>query len=222
MDIINVDGMSIDELNNVLTTEGLEQFGIKSRLWQGFKEQNAGNTEIAISYYNEVISEHPDYPEPFFYRARAMCMVNSIEQAISDLDKAILLKQDYAAALNYRGQIKLNIADYDNAITDLDQALCAMPENAPERVDVQCSLGIAMLFLQQFDLAIADFDKSISLNADNPETYYYRASAKHILGDYEGAIEDYNSAITKSRGHHLNALLGHEQVNRDWARNQEM
>ncbi|MEH2048682.1 tetratricopeptide repeat protein [Nostoc sp.] len=90
------------------------------------------------------------------------------EEAIADYDKAIDIKSDYADAYYKRGLAKSNLADDQD-----DQEAKKTYKNA-----------------------IKDYDQAIKIKSKYAdEAYYYRALAKHNLGDYKEAIEDYDQAI---------------------------
>jgi tetratricopeptide (TPR) repeat protein len=55
--------------------------------------------------------------------------------------------------------------------------------------------GITYGELGQYQLAIEDFNKAISLKQDYADAYYNRGYAYTNLGQYQRAIEDYNEVI---------------------------
>jgi tetratricopeptide (TPR) repeat protein len=55
--------------------------------------------------------------------------------------------------------------------------------------------GIFKLRLKEYEYAISDFDKAISLSPDFAEAYFKRGEAKSSSGSHYRAIEDYNTAI---------------------------
>lgn len=55
--------------------------------------------------------------------------------------------------------------------------------------------GFAKANLKDYQGAIADYDRSISINPNLPGPYDYRGLAKFILQDYAGAITDANKAL---------------------------
>ena len=57
------------------------------------------------------------------------------------------------------------------------------------------SSGILKCNYQNFQGAIIDFTKSLSIDPTRAETFYNRGIAKSKLEDYDGAIEDYSKAI---------------------------
>jgi tetratricopeptide (TPR) repeat protein len=55
--------------------------------------------------------------------------------------------------------------------------------------------GNAKKDVKDYEGAIADYSKAISINPDDADTYINRGNAKKNLGDYEGAMEDFDLAI---------------------------
>jgi tetratricopeptide (TPR) repeat protein len=55
--------------------------------------------------------------------------------------------------------------------------------------------GVAYVFSEKFDLAVADFDKAIALEPKEKYSYYFRGSAYHSLAQDDKAIPDFNEAI---------------------------
>lgn len=55
--------------------------------------------------------------------------------------------------------------------------------------------GVAFKNIDQFDKAIADYNKAIELKPDYADAYYNRARALDLKGEYDKAIADYNKAI---------------------------
>jgi tetratricopeptide (TPR) repeat protein len=61
--------------------------------------------------------------------------------------------------------------------------------------------------LGQYSTAIIQFNKSIELDADFPQSWLNRGIAKLGMKDYEGARRDFNQAITIRRGYALGYIL---------------
>ncbi|MCL2928495.1 MAG: tetratricopeptide repeat protein [Trichodesmium sp. St19_bin2] len=55
--------------------------------------------------------------------------------------------------------------------------------------------GLAKYEQQDYQSALAEFDRAIDIDSSHIDAYIYRGDAKDKLEDYEGAIADYNEAI---------------------------
>ena len=54
---------------------------------------------------------------------------------------------------------------------------------------------------KQYDDAIADYDRALSLDAENIEALYGRATAYFMVEEYQAAIADYEAVIELDPGH---------------------
>jgi lipoprotein NlpI len=72
--------------------------------------------------------------------------------------------------------------------------------------------GIAEGQGEDFEKAIADFDRAVQLNPNQAEVYNYRGVVKARKGDIEGAITDFDRAVQ------LNPKYPHAYLNRGIAR----
>ena len=95
------------------------------------------------------------------------------------------------------GLARLEANDLDEAIARFN-AVLSMP-NAPNQIidaaDVYRYRAYAFLLKEQYELAIADWDKAIALKPD-AWSYESRGLTHHNKGDYALAIADYGRAIS--------------------------
>ena len=88
---------------------------------------------------------------------------------------------------------QLNIDEYDKAIDYYNRAIY---QDSRLYRSILLERGRAKaLCKKNINLAILDFDKSIDMNPDYVEAHYYRADAKFVLGDLDGAKEDIEKAL---------------------------
>jgi tetratricopeptide (TPR) repeat protein len=117
------------------------------------------------------------------------------EPAIADFSRAIALKPDWADAYLGRGTARLLIGDDSGALLDAAKAIELRPA-APEGYFLRAAIKLKG---RNARAAIADYDEAISRGGINPsdllKIYIGRACAKDIIGDYAGAIRDYDQAI---------------------------
>jgi tetratricopeptide (TPR) repeat protein len=97
-----------------------------------------------------------------------------------------------ADAYALRGRIRLMQGKFEDAQADLEQALKLDPDN-PRTLAARA--GLKLIKDQDFDGAVADFDRVIEVIPDDGLRYFQRAFAKFHSGDAEGACNDLMSAI---------------------------
>ena len=70
----------------------------------------------------------------------------------------------------------------------------------------------ASLELSNYDAAIKDLDKAISLNPKNATYYYWRGVVKKTKGDYYGAIADYQQSLNISQNKNVSNALSKVRI----------
>jgi tetratricopeptide (TPR) repeat protein len=167
-----------------------------------------GQYSRAIEDYGQALHFRPDYPSALHNRGNAYAAKGQYDRALEDYNKAIEL-QPAPAALRNRGNVYRAKGDYEKALADLNAAIHSLASAAAldERGDIYLELGQnaraledfsaavrsqaddpdalqsrarAEFYLGQWNDAVADFQKSLSLDASNPYTliWLHLASAR--------------------------------------------
>lgn len=85
-----------------------------------------------------------------------------------------------------------------NAIRDCDNALNSGLLTDEDTVATYVNRGIVKIYAGSYDSAIADFDRAIKLNPDEPESYLNKGSAiLRMEGDPSQAITLFNEALAR-------------------------
>lgn len=181
---------------------------------------------LSIQYFNQVISMKPYLADPYFYRAVAKLNLGDYKGAEEDCTLAIERNPFIIDAYQVRGVARQTLRKYSEAIADYEEGLKQLPEHkyflmnkavcevAVKRYDEaeetyaklitlypkfdNAYLGRAQFYLEQKDTikALADVDKSISLNKNEANAYVFRSEIKfRHNNDTKGALEDMNEAI---------------------------
>ena len=97
---------------------------------------------------------------------------------------------DLVNLYNNRGNAYKSIEKYDEAMKDYDYAISKDPEYTTPYI------GKAHVYLKQEKLqeAIAMLDKVIEINPNIMTVYNSRAVVKSYIGDFDGAIKDWQTA----------------------------
>jgi len=97
-----------------------------------------------------------------------------------------------AAGYTSRAMAYATKMDGENAVADATQAI----ELSPETADYYQNRGSFYLyFLDLPELAMADYEKGLSLAPADPSMYLTRGLARNALGQTDQALEDYDKAI---------------------------
>ena len=147
-----------------------------------------GRPAEALPDLHRSLELEPRSPEAYYFRAVAHQKTNAPDQALADYSQALLLNPKYVEALIDRGMLQYSAQRYPQSIADLTQALPIAP--APMQVMVLSNRASAYLVSGQLDLALADANRALSLNANDARLYQLRATVYHALGQETEAQAD--------------------------------
>jgi tetratricopeptide (TPR) repeat protein len=151
----------------------------------------------ALADFNTALELKPG--EPIFHHARGRTyqQLGNFSAALADYDLVIEQKPLLAAVYDDRAEIYRLQGDYAQAIVDCTQSILLNPE----RIDAYFRRGIVRSELGELDLALADYDRIISiLPARGPtndpyqvRTYVQRSWLYFRQGKYSQAAQDCES-----------------------------
>jgi len=144
----------------------------------------------ALSDFSKAIALDTTYAEAFYNSGLAKYRLGNAEEAIPDYSKAIALRPKYVSAYNNRGNAYKAIKEFDAAMADFNKVISLNP-NVP---DVYNNIGALKNEIKEYHAAIEAFTKSIAINNNMPVAYKNRGYSKYMLGDIEGACNDWKKA----------------------------
>lgn len=115
------------------------------------------------------------------------------EKALELLDQCIEIDSTFADAYFHRGITYFKLSKYDSALEDFKQ----VHQIRPNQSIIWMYKGFAYRNKGKNDLALACFSNYISQNPKDTSAYSYilRGKIKYELGDFEGAVNDYDYAL---------------------------
>ena len=132
-------------------------------------------------------------------RATASLRMGELSHAIEDLDRIVALRPDYAGGYFLRGEVRLRENNYEQALTDLNQGFKIADPDGKSRnrflAKRYAQRGVAKLAQKDVDGAMADFNHSLELNPDVPDTYYVRSFAFERQKLLPQALADMETAV---------------------------
>jgi len=121
----------------------------------------------------------------------------SIENCTTAIEYETLPRRDLAGTYINRGILHMYRLGYAEAKRDFDSAIAIVPTVGEAYVD----RGAALVGLRNFREAIADLDRGLALNPEEPEkAYFNRALANEGLDNIPAAYRDYAHAAELKPG----------------------
>jgi tetratricopeptide (TPR) repeat protein len=106
------------------------------------------------------------------------------------LDSKSVRGEPLAELFAARGFQNLGLKKYDPAAQDFEESLKINP-----KASIFLWLGHAYRSQGKLDNAIASYGESIKLNAEDPDTHYFRGNAYRLNNELRKAVEDFDAAI---------------------------
>jgi len=163
---------------------------------RGFTKINLKNYIDAIEDFTKVIEINPKYTGIYYQRGFAKFAMKDYPGAIVDLTKNIETERFTEYSYYFRGRAYLEMADYygsmsySKSIEDFTAAIGLNSELAVAYHD----RSIAKSKMDDYPSAITDLTRSIEIEPDNPENYFFRGLLLNVLGENDQACEDFKMA----------------------------
>ncbi|MCF6367021.1 MAG: tetratricopeptide repeat protein [Bacteroidales bacterium] len=164
----------------------------------------------AIEHFSEAIKGKPDYRNAFYNRGVSKFELGKLNNdtvliatSIKDFTNALTEDGQFSDAYHYRANAKSELGKLDAAMKDYNLAIDLMlnKESNKGLHFYYSNRGITKGKLGDYDGAIADFDKALSITPEESGAYSNRGRAKMLKGDTEDAIKDFNTAISLDPKH---------------------
>jgi Flp pilus assembly protein TadD len=131
-----------------------------------------------------------------YQQGREQFKAKNYSEAIKSLSEVIKLNpnHEHGGAYFYRGTSYLHTDEYDVAIADLSKAV-SLQNNPYDLAGFLLNRGIAYSCKKNEVLALADFNRVISLDPKSWKVYYQRGNVYYDTNKVSLALKDYNKAI---------------------------
>jgi tetratricopeptide (TPR) repeat protein len=161
---------------------------------EGEAALRAGDYEVAIARYSDIIKANPR--DEFAYNSRGIAyrLTKDYRKAVTDFTEAIRLKREWMFSYN-RAVAYYDGGEPERAIADLTQALKEAPPKHVLRAD--CLILRARCYFDQekTDPALADLNRAVKLGSKDPEAYILRGILHKIRHNYGESLTNYEKAI---------------------------
>lgn len=170
----------------------LEQIEADTNLRQrALAEAQQGRYENAIRLFSRLIDRNPDSAIDYNNRGLVYFRHACYNAAIADYNKAIALNPRLDSVYNNRANFYACCGDLHAAIHDYERAIDLNPGN----VRAWINQGITFRDLNMYEEAIETLETALSFGQLEGHIYAELGRTRHLQGDWNFAIADYQHAI---------------------------
>ncbi|MBI4833378.1 MAG: tetratricopeptide repeat protein [Planctomycetes bacterium] len=147
--------------------------------YEGTEKFNAAFYAEAIYLFNRAIEIDPKLSEAYTNRAMAKCALEEYESALEDWKIYLTLEKEIYI---------IHKSEYEHAKEMVENMKSDPKSFYYRRADKEWNSN-------KLNEALADFTKVLELDPEDAEVYIKRGSIKETMGDFPGAVEDYEESI---------------------------
>lgn len=151
---------------------------------------NLGEYNDAAESFSHAIEKEPDEAEHYYDRSWSYCCMDRYEDSIVDINKAIEIDPKTSLLYYDRGRFEYWAERYKDGIVSLSKGIKMKPTENKYLVRGNCYMAI-----EEFDLALSDFNSSIEIDPEFARAYYRRGILYKKMELLEKAVQDFKKAI---------------------------
>ncbi len=158
---------------------------------EGLTHFRAGNYEIAIDRFEELVEQDAYHYEAVFYLGRCHFHLDNRTEALKHFSDVIDMEPDFYPAWFYRGRVHHGNENYQSALNDYNEAARINPD-------------LAVAYLERARIydrkdmrsqALENYNKNEELAGGSYQLYYNRAVLLNKMGHLDQALRDALRAI---------------------------
>lgn len=153
--------------------------------------QSSGEIEKAKECFRAAIKLKPNFPEAHNNLGNALGLTAAFDEAIECFERALNYKPNYIQAHKNYVIVLLNKGDLDGALKHVNQ-IC---EIDPTDHASQADLATHFRNNDRPDDAIECYSRALKVDPQNTEMLRNRGLTKSEMGDFDGAISDFEKAL---------------------------
>lgn len=159
------------------------------------KQLAKSDTAKAIKKLNQAINKDPNYAPFYLRRAEIKYLRHDYDPAMADLNSYCSLIKDCAETAFLKGMIRFRLGDYNGAIVHFSEQT-----EHHATAEGWFYLALSHMWLQNYPIAQNAFERSLSLNKNQPTAYYNAGVAAFRSEHFHAADSLFSKAILLSPG----------------------
>lgn len=172
----------------------LEELKIDGIFLEATTQKQLGNMEKAITLYDQVLSQNPNYAAAYFDKASVMFQKKEVNKAIELTQKSISLQPKNIWYRLQLGEIYLNISDFENAAKVYEELVEFKPD------ELEYYQQLVQIYNQKQDEAnmLKTFDRMEKKWGQSEELTMFKFRYFMDKKDYDNAEKEINKLQTAS------------------------
>ena len=151
---------------------------------------NLGEYNDAAESFSHAIEKEPNEAEHYYDRSWSYCNMDKYEDSIIDINKALEIEPKTSAFYYDRGRFEYWAERYKDAVISFTKGIELKPTE-----NKYLFRANSYMALEEFDLALADFNSSIEIDPEFAKAYYRRGILYKKMELLENAARDFKKAI---------------------------
>ena len=172
---------ALDNINRALNIDSTD---ISNKIYKADIDYELGNVELAITEWDEILNECPDYAWGYYRRGWYKEFIEDYDGAIEDLSMSIVLDPSYIYAYFARGDVYMKQGKQDLAKADYRKVI----EFGSSQDEDDCIFYVYQA-LGQNDKAIEALNAAIARDTTDAGTYYDAACLYSRMKDKANAMK---------------------------------
>ncbi len=153
--------------------------------------EKAGKYEDALNFITKIMERDPGNVACLYTRGRLLLRMTRYDEALTFLEKASASAPLNLERLQDMAEVYMQLKDPDQSVVSMR----SLVDHSPEKPDLKYEMS-QKLREHGFEQHAANFSRENSSPMDVIRYYNNRAIALTKLGDHEGAVQEYQQALT--------------------------
>jgi tetratricopeptide (TPR) repeat protein len=156
----------------------------------------------AIDDFGKAIELDDKYTDALFQRGKLYFDKADYANALLDFDRVVFNDPAYEGIYATRAFVYVDSGDFTSAVADLDKAIEASAglTDTEKSSSLYFLRGYSNFQLQEMEASLADFEKTVEINAKHAAAYYNMALIYIRQGDLENARKQIELAVKNNGG----------------------
>ncbi len=150
----------------------------------------AGNYDLAVTYYNNALSQNPNYAQALGGKAAALNAQGKYAEALVAADESLAIRSSDVVALNARAHALYGLGNYEESAAAYDNLFVYQQNKA----DAYCNQGYAYLQLEDYQKAVVSYDRCTAMDPLNFMSWNYMGTAYMGMEKYDQALTSFDKA----------------------------